>query len=71
MTKEELDKRVAELESEREKINKQMYDAVMDYISSLPYKEGTRFAQTIDLLCGLKLLFQTRIVAITTLVTLL
>lgn len=42
MTKEELDKRVAELESEREKINEQMYDAVMDYISSLPYKEGDR-----------------------------
>ena len=42
MTKEELDKRVAELESERRKINKQMYDAVMDYISSLPYKEGDK-----------------------------
>ena len=42
MTKEELDKRVAELESERKRINKQMYDAVMDYISSLPYKEGDK-----------------------------
>ena len=42
MTKEELNKRVAELESERKRINKQMYYAVMDYISSLPYKEGDK-----------------------------
>lgn len=42
MTKEEFNKRVAELESEREKINKQMYDATMGYISSLPYKEGDK-----------------------------
>lgn len=42
MTKEELEKRVAELESKRKRINKQMYNAVMEYISSLPYKEGDK-----------------------------
>lgn len=39
MTKEEFNKRVTELKNEREKINKLIYDAAMEYISSLPYKE--------------------------------
>lgn len=42
MTKEEFNKRVAELKGEREKINKLMCDATMEYISSLPYKEGDK-----------------------------
>lgn len=70
MTKEELDKRVTELKNEREKINKLIYDAAMEYISSLPYKEGDRFAQTIGLLCGLHPSLHTRMISITTLVIL-
>jgi hypothetical protein len=42
MTKEEFNKRVTELKNEREKINKLIYDATMEYISSLPYKEGDK-----------------------------
>lgn len=42
MTKEEFNKRVTELKNEREKINKLIYDAAMEYISSLPYKEGDK-----------------------------
>ena len=40
MTKEELQKQVSEWNSVKAHANEQIYSAVMDYINSLPYKEG-------------------------------
>lgn len=42
MTKEELQKQVSEWNSVKMHANKQIYSAVMDYINSLPYKDGDK-----------------------------
>lgn len=42
MTKEQLQKEVSDWNNVKEHANEQIYSAVMDYIDSLPYKEGDK-----------------------------